>query len=263
MPKRYSEDTVVIVVPCFNEERRLDSVPFLELASHEGVSLLFVDDGSQDHTLERLHAMASASDDAEVISLARNMGKGEAIRNGILHAMKNQAKLVGYLDADLATPPSELLRLVEILRSRPELTAVLGSRIKRLGTTIQRRGLRHAIGRVYASGAVVALGIPVYDTQCGAKVFRVSPAFEVAMSEPFPSAWGFDVRLLHRLLTGNGTVIGLPAEALYEAPLQLWHEVPGSKIRLRHGAAAFFDLYLMIRERRRARRVKNRARYST
>jgi len=250
----YPQGEAVIVVPCYNEERRLDSAAFLDLATHPGVSLLFVDDGSHDHTGERLDEMASVSDDVQVLRLARNMGKGEAIRHGILHATEEQATLVGYLDADLATPTSEMLRLVDILRSRPELAVVMGSRIKRLGTAIQRRGLRHAIGRVYASVAVMALGIPVYDTQCGAKIFRVSPAFAAAMREPFPSAWGFDVRLLHRLLTGSATVPALSPESLFEAPLQMWHEVPGSKIRLRHGAAAFLDLFLIIAERRRARR---------
>ncbi|MDQ1419024.1 MAG: hypothetical protein QOJ52_986, partial [Acidimicrobiaceae bacterium] len=83
---------------------------------------------------------------------------------------------------------------------------MLGSRIARLGSTIERTARRHLLGRVFATAASVALGCQVYDTQCGAKVFRVTPALTVALQRPFRSAWAFDVELQSRLLTGGPSV---------------------------------------------------------
>ena len=84
--------------------------------------------------------------------------------------------MLGYFDADLATPPGELLRMLDLLERRPDLSFVLASRVALLGRRITRRARRHYLGRVFATFASIFLQIPVYDTQCGAKVFRASPA---------------------------------------------------------------------------------------
>jgi dolichyl-phosphate beta-glucosyltransferase len=85
----------VIVVPCFNEERRIDGRAFLALAGLDRVRLLFVDDGSTDHTGRLLAAMADASEAVEVFTLPSNTGKAEAVRRGLLVAVRNGATTVG------------------------------------------------------------------------------------------------------------------------------------------------------------------------
>ena len=91
--------------------------------------------------------------------------------------------------------------------------------------------MRHYLGRAYATLASSALGITVYDTQCGAKVFRVNDALGAALAEPFRSAWAFDVELLHRLLHGSATAEAIAEDALVEVPLTTWRDVGGSKLR--------------------------------
>lgn len=248
----------VVVVPCFNEERRLDESAFLAFAHEEGFTLLFVDDGSKDATRELLLGMAERSDSIDVLVLPRNVGKGEAIRQGVLHSIERHASVVGYLDADLATPPQEIVRMRVILESQPGLSVVIGSRISRLGSSIDRRGIRHAIGRVYATGASMALGIPVYDTQCGAKLFRVSPTVAAAFSEPFGFSWAFDIQVINRLLIGTAMVPGLSLEEFLEVPLNVWRDVPDSKVGARGGISAFLALIPVAVARRRA--AKNKAR---
>jgi len=219
-----------------------------------GVSILFVDDGSKDATISVLAEMAQLTDSIAYLQLSRNVGKGNAIREGILHAIEHDPHFVGYLDADLATPVDEILRLIEVARSDSSLEVVMGSRIMRLGSNIQRKATRHAVGRLYASVAAWALGIRVYDTQCGAKVLKVTPLMKLAFSEPFGAAWSFDSRLLLRLLKGDNVTAGLKVAAIYEVPLNNWREVPGSKLRLGSGLRAFIDLYFIARERRNVRR---------
>jgi glycosyltransferase involved in cell wall biosynthesis len=216
-----------IVVPCFNEEARLDADGFAVLAEHPDVRVLFVDDGSRDGTralLERLAARWPRG--AAVLALDENRGKAEAVRQGLRHALAGGAELVGYLDADLATPAVEMLRLRDaILASGAQ--AVLGARVALLGRDIQRSAARHYLGRVFATAASVVLRLPVYDTQCGAKLFRASPRLDAALAEPFHSRWSFDIELIGRLVPPNGEPVGI-----VEVPLESWHDVGGSTLRL-------------------------------
>jgi glycosyltransferase involved in cell wall biosynthesis len=221
---------VALIVPCYQEAQRFDPEGFAALAALPDVTLVLVDDGSTDATGQRLAAFAARPDvDAEVLVLPRNRGKAEAVRHGLRHALAHGAERVGYADADLATPPAEVGRLIECLESE-RCAAVLGSRVRILGASIDRSALRHYVARVLATGFSLVLRIPVYDTQCGAKVFRPGPALEAALSERFLTRWSFDVELLGRLLIGAPGVPGLPPSQLRELPLRAWRDVPGSKL---------------------------------
>jgi dolichyl-phosphate beta-glucosyltransferase len=224
--------TVAIVVPCFDEAARFDVDAFVTLATAVE-AVWFVDDGSRDGTTELLDRVASlAPGRAHVRRLGANRGKAEAVRAGMLAALADDVGIdvVGYLDADLATPVSEMLRLVEMITAEPALDVVLGSRVGLLGHAVERRMSRHYVGRLYATAASVALGVPVYDTQCGAKLFRDSPALRAALARSFPDRWSFDVELLARLLYPDPGVDAVGADAIVEVPLRAWRDVGGSKL---------------------------------
>ncbi len=241
----------VVVVPCYNEALRLDAEGFRALAEHPGVSLLFVDDGSADDTLavlERLRARWPGN--VDVLALDKNGGKGEAVRRGLLAALASGADAVGYLDADLSTPAAEMLRLVERLATS-DATAVLGARVGLLGTDIHRKASRHYLGRVFATFASLALDLRIYDTQCGAKVFRAGPALQRALAEPFASRWAFDVELLGRLINESGSSAGI-----VEVPLTAWRDVAGSKLGVKGMARAAIDLAQVATRLARARKKK-------
>jgi len=231
-------DEATIVVPCFNEERRLDPARFLALAKQERVRLLFVDDGSSDGTREVLAQLSQQSQGRiGTIVLPENVGKAEAVRAGLLLAIAQGARVVGFLDADLATPPREVLRLLRVL-DRPAVQVVLGARVALAGRRIERKVARHYIGRVFATAASVILREGFYDTQCGAKVFRVTPALGHALARPFGSRWAFDVELIGRLLVGSRGVPPLRFEDFVELPLREWEDVPGSTLTF----AAFAEI---------------------
>jgi glycosyltransferase involved in cell wall biosynthesis len=245
-----ADGRTTVVVPCYDEAARLDPQAFLSLAC-SGLHILFVDDGSTDGTGALLEKIADGSPAIDVMSLSRNAGKAEAVRLGLRHALDEGSRIVGYYDADLATPPGELLRLVDSLRENPGLAAVFGARVARMGSRVVRRRSRHYLGRVYATVASLVLGITVYDTQCGAKVFRATPALRRALDRPFRSGWSFDVELCDRLLRGGGGVAGLEEDAFLEVPLEAWADVSGSKFRFRHGLQAVADLGAIALEHRR------------
>lgn len=233
---------MIIAVPCYNEERRLRPERFLSLAAEDDITLLFVDDGSTDRTPEVLRALvARLGGKGDRLGLERNSGKAEAVRRGMLHALDRGAAVVGYVDADLSTPVEEVLRLVGEMRSR-SVSVVMGARVAMLGAHIERRLLRHYVSRVFATVASLVLGIPVYDTQCGAKLFRRSDVLGDALATPFTSRWAFDVELIDRLLSGCGPHPGLAVDQFLEVPLRRWCDAGGSKLRVGGMLKAILDL---------------------
>ncbi len=245
---------VALVVPCYQEAGRFDPEAFSGLTLTGDVTLVLVDDGSTDDTAACLRRFADRTEGAaELVSLPRNLGKAEAVRTGLLHGLAGGAEVVGYLDADGATPAEELPRLLEQLEAEAA-AAVLGSRIQYLGVRIERSAARHYVGRLFASLASLILRAPVYDTQCGAKVFRRSPALEAALEEPFRTRWCFDIELLGRLLIGNETTPGLPLSQIRELPLRRWRDVPGSKIAWWSAPRVVWELWTVARDLDRRRR---------
>jgi glycosyltransferase involved in cell wall biosynthesis len=199
-------------------------------AARPDLRLVLVDDGSADGTAALLERVRAARPDAVlVLRLERNQGKAEAVRRGLLAALASGAAVAGFADADLATPPAELLRMIAELEARPGVAVLLATRLRILGCRIERHLWRHLLGRVFATFASIGLGLPVYDTQCGAKLFRAGPALSAALARPFRSRWIFDVELLDRLLRGEGAT-PVPDRALREFPLELWRDVPGSTL---------------------------------
>jgi glycosyltransferase involved in cell wall biosynthesis len=222
---------IALVIPCFNEAARLDRREILRLAgARPDLGLVLVDDGSDDETGAVLAAIQSKSDAIRVIRLERNQGKAEAVRQGLLAAIVGGARVVAYADADLSTPVDELLRLAADV-DRYRVDVVLASRVRLLGRHIDRHAHRHYLGRIFATFASLALRLAVYDTQCGAKFFRVIPALVAALQEPFRTRWIFDVELLARLLDGSPDAPPLHPDAIREVPLRTWRDVKGSKLR--------------------------------
>jgi glycosyltransferase involved in cell wall biosynthesis len=239
---------LALVIPAWNEARRLEDAAFLAFVrGQDVVDLHFVDDGSRDETPTRLAALASAAPGRiRVQRLPVNRGKAEAVRTGLTAAIADGYPLVGYLDADLAAPLDSAMLLRNVLIEMPAVSMVLGSRVKLLGWRIRRSEKRHYLGRVFATFASMALALPVYDTQCGAKAMRASPALAAALEAPFLSRWLFDVELIARLRDALGV------EALREMPLPRWEDPGGSSVGLTDFVRAPLELW-RIRRRYPAR----------
>ena len=222
-----------IVVPCYNEAKRLRTSVFLDyLRTHPEISFLFVDDGSKDATLHVLNTLRQSNpQQISILPLAQNGGKGEAVRQGLIHAVKLQPSgYVGYWDADLATPLEGIGDLQGILDAQPRIKIVMGSRVRLLGRFIARKAARHYLGRVFATCASMTLRLAVYDTQCGAKLLRVTPELPGLLDQPFCSRWIFDVELIARFAQKFPTTAGDP-EWIYEFPLHRWEDIEGSKLK--------------------------------
>lgn len=243
--------TTTLVVPCYNEAKRLNVDSFLAFEGlDDGVKYLFVNDGSSDDTQTLLERMRDARPDViDVHVMEKNSGKAEAVRVGMLRAAEANPDVVGFWDADLSTGLDELAAFRTIMSDRDDLHMVFGSRVNLLGRNVRRKLLRHYIGRGFATVAAWGLRLPIYDTQCGAKIFRCTDEMRERLAAPFISNWIFDVEILARYIAGRrGTDLPQVGEIVYECPLDAWYDVEGSKIRLRNFFTAGVDLTRIMRE---------------
>lgn len=230
-----------IVIPCYNEEKRLDVKQFSNfIKNQESVILCFVNDGSKDKTLAVLEDLKSQyPSKTEVISAEKNLGKAEAVRLGVLHcnATFNHEK-IAYLDADLATSLEECLEISELVRK--ETIFAFGSRIAKLDSKIVRKYYRFLIGRIVATFISKQLNLIVYDTQCGCKIFEREISTKIFSTE-FISKWLFDVEIFHRFLAIFGKdKLKVIAK---EVPLKSWIDFDESKVKMTYFFKLWLDLY--------------------
>ena len=213
-----------VVIPAYNEAARLGNtllavVNYLR-QSWPDAELIVVDDGSSDHTAtlaREVFDKHAAGLRTSVITYQSNLGKGRAVRLGLLAARSDVAL---FSDADLSTPITEAPKLVDpIINGRFDVT--FGSRaLDRKLIGVHQPWRREQGGRVFNLVVRVATGLPFWDTQCGFKAFRMSvcrPLVEAATVDRF----GFDVELLYLAFRA-----GL---RLKEVPVR-WDHNEGSKV---------------------------------
>lgn len=257
---------VVIVVPCHNEQERLPAGTFRRFVRrHPEVGFLFVDDGSTDRTpslLRRLCRCAPSS--LRCIVLQRHVGKAEAVRTGLLQSLSLRGvRYVGFWDADLATPLDTISAFIAVHDAHPQLHLVMGARVPLLGRRVTRRPLHRLAGRLFATAAAATLSLAVYDTQCGAKLFRVTELTRCLFAAPFETRWIFDVEILARMVRHQCLTQGPRVEELvYELPLSDWRDVPGSKRRLSDYVTALRDLLVIGRRYMWCPRPVNRGHFT-
>ncbi|WP_338408465.1 glycosyltransferase [uncultured Flavobacterium sp.] len=235
-----------IVIPCYNEEKGISNSEYSNfLKNNPEAFICFVNDGSTDKTLELLNVLKAKYDtQIHVLSLKKNSGKAEAVRAGINYCNINfQHQYIGYLDADLATTLEEFMELRNHLQE--EIIFSFGSRIRKIGSTIERENSRFLIGRVVATFISNILEIKVYDTQCGSKLFTKEIS-EVLFQKKFISKWLFDVEIFYRMIHIFGKEKAI--EKMREIPLKLWVEKGDSKVKFTYGFKLWYDLFEIRRK---------------
>lgn len=220
----------LIVVPCYNESKRLKQEEFITFANeHSDIDFLFANDGSRDNTLEVLQQLTSKHPQLHLLDIQPNGGKAEAVRKGMLYAAENMnADLIAFWDADLATPLYEIPNMIAWAEKGYDI--VMGLRLMRLGAKVKRKSSRHYLGRCFATCASLMLDLPVYDTQCGAKMFRTQVVKDI-FPESFSTRWLFDVEILARYKKRYGKETA--TQKIYEFPLFQWIDVDGSQLKSR------------------------------
>lgn len=261
-------ETLTIILPAYNEADRIE--PALdELFGYLGrrgeraregahgsadlpprIEVLVVDDGSTDATAAMVTARPEAAPSADVagahlrVMTVPHGGKGAAVRAGMLAA---NSDLIVFADADMATPPDELPRLVAALVDHD---VALGSRIQPDGSDMRasQPGYRRLLGKIFHLLASIWVVGPVKDTQCGFKGFSRAAAHDLFARQRITSIV-FDVEIIF-LARRRGYRIAI-------VPIR-WADRLGSRMRARPRLAirVAWDLFRIPLVHRKARRVE-------
>ncbi|AUC15231.1 transcriptional regulator [Tenacibaculum sp. SZ-18] len=243
----YSGDVIIqercvgVVIPCYNEEKRLLSNEFTNfIDKHTGYHLCFVNDGSKDKTLEVLHSIRKGREDfITVYDCEKNGGKAEAVRQGMLHMLQEEdLDYIGFLDADLSTDLRDFDDLVNTIQNS-DYKIVSGSRISRMGANITKESARKIISQTINYIIRKILSMDFKDTQCGAKIFH-RDVIEISFKDKFVSKWIFDVEIFRRVTLHYG--LDKAKRMLCEQPLKRWIHADGSKLSMRDSVKIIFQL---------------------
>ena len=235
------KNIVGVVIPCYNEETRLKADTFKKFVNANlGYHLCFVNDGSTDNTLQVLEELSKGREDyISVYNCPQNGGKAEAVRQGVLHMVKDpQLNYIGYLDADLSTNFQDFDDLVQTI-SNSEFQIVGGSRIARMGADITKAGSRAIISKTINLMIRNILGMSFQDTQCGAKVMTREVAQKMFI-EKFKTSWLFDVEIFLRMKKYYGA--DKAQKVICEQPLKRWVHEDGSKLSMKDSIKIIWQL---------------------
>ena len=192
---------VCIVIPFYNESKRLGDFSYLErLELCSNIDFLYVDDGSTDDTFYKL---SSKFPNKKIITYEKNRGKGGAIREGLLYSIDKGYDVVGYLDSDGAFTSFDVERIARIAKDiftvKDNTNMVIASRIKTGSNNIERTMMRAIASYFVKKNLMWSLRnvkkIPT-DTQSGFKLIRVTDSLNGFLLKDFKTKWFFDVEIM-------------------------------------------------------------------
>lgn len=219
---------ICVIVPCYNEGQRILENEYISfLNNHANFHLLFIDDGSTDNTFNVLSKLEKKHEKISTLRLNENLGKAEAIRSGFNKIVNDNYDLIGYLDADLAIPFSEMLRLQEKINDGYHFA--FSSKKPTKDSELEIKFKRYFVGRVLSFMVSKSLKLKIYDTQCGSKLMQ-SDLASIAFKSSFFSSWLFDVEIIWRIIINNGR--SFFKERAIEVPVKKLIDRGSSRIKL-------------------------------
>jgi len=226
--------TLSIVIPAYNEERRLPATldvvfNWLDASPYGDAEVLVVDDGSTDATAAVVESRAAMEPRLRLVQNPGNRGKGFAIRHGMLQA---KGDWILFSDADLSAPIDELPKLLAAAQEQGAAIAIGSRALDRSLIGVHQSQWREMSGILFNRIMRVITGLPFSDTQCGFKLFRRDAARRVFPLQRL-DGFSFDVEDLFVAHT-----LGIPT---IEVPVR-WNNVEGTKVGLMQGVASFLDL---------------------
>lgn len=233
-----SRPSLSIVIPAYNEERRLPPAlaavrAYLDRSTrYSNVEILVVDDGSRDGTAALVESVAAEDSRVRLLRNPGNRGKGYSVRHGML---EGKGDWILFSDADLSAPIEELDKLLDAAQSRGAQVAIGSRALDRSLIGIHQSRSREFAGIVLNRIMRLVTGLRFADTQCGFKLFRRDAARLIFARQQL-DGFTFDVEDLF-----IARLLNIPA---VEVPVR-WNNVEGTKVSVMVGPQFFLDLFLI------------------
>ena len=223
-----------IIIPAHNEEHRIHAMLGSYVEHFPDAEILVVLNGCTDDTKRIVEEMQAEAENLSIVDIEEAVGKGGAVRVGLMLA---RAPIAGYVDADGATPPAELRRIFEELG---EFDGVIASRwAKDSVVEVAQPWARRVTSRTFNLLVRLMFGLPFSDTQCGAKAFRTDVIRDV-LPIVETSNFAFDVDFLLALKQKGARVREIPT---------VWKDIEGSRLSIGSSSAKMFAAMLRLRIR--------------
>ncbi len=226
-------DSLSLIIPAYNEEKRLELSLLKSLeycrTNIRDWEIIYVDDGSTDHTFEILSSYQGSNPELRILRHSANYGKGRAVRTGMTAAVKD---VLLFSDADFSTPIEEAVRLYGILKDGVDV--VIGSRgVPGANVEIRQSWIRETTGKLGNVVVQTLLPLPFEDTQCGFKMFRANAARCILPALTI-DGFAFDIEMLVIAVNHGLKII--------EAPVT-WRNVLESKVKPVHNMQVLLDVF--------------------
>ncbi len=232
-----TEPSLLLLIPAYNEEHRIEPVlrdygHYFQQHYTGKFQLVVVLNGCRDNTRGVVERVAKNFPALSFLDFAAPIGKGGALIEGL--KLAPLADVIGYVDADGATPPAALHDLVKRIG---EADCVIGSRWLPGAVLHQvQTGRRQFASRVFHLIVEALFRMHIRDTQCGAKVMKRA-AIERIHSHLLIADMAFDINLLYSLKRAGFRILEVPTE---------WTDKIGSKVRLFRTSLTMFLSVLRI-----------------
>ena len=232
---------VSMIIPAYNEGKRIGRTleaygNFFEEKKKSGLDfeIIVVANACKDNTSGVVRQIGKKYKEIKLLDFKQG-GKGFAVKQGFQEALNGKADLIGFVDADLATPPEAYFDLIKNINSYGGIIAsryVKGSVMKP-----RQKNFRILVSRIGNFIIRSLFMIPYRDTQCGAKLFK-REAVEKVIPKLNMTQWGIDIDLLYNIRKLGYKIKEHPS---------IWQDVGGSKLNVKKTSVQILLAALQLR----------------
>lgn len=236
-----NQNPIALFIPCFNEKNRINIDAFQSFIhlNKEEIDFYFIDDGSTDSTSKLIEQHLVGNINVFLIVLEKNLGKGNALRKGILDNKNKDYSFFGFIDADLDIPLEQVKKLYFAIKNSDHLLAISQRALKEKFTFTKLRSIS-SLTMVFIANRLIGFDPKLLDTQCGCKLFK-RDILNISFEDAFISEWLFDIEIFLRIKRN----VERSREIICEVPLTRINHSGNSNFLFRKNLKIIKQLYLI------------------
>jgi dolichol-phosphate mannosyltransferase len=203
-----SQRQSVVIIPTYNEVENLRRLlpQLLELS----LNILVVDDASSDGTAQVAKELGVRTGRVEILERSRKLGLGSAYREGFAKALNSGFTEIIQMDADGSHRVVDLQKMLPYFTAHPELDVLIGSRWIQGGRVERWSKHREILSRFANFYSRMALGINVYDSTAGFRIYRAALLNKIKLHEIESEGYAFQIEMTRAAKRAGALITEFP-----------------------------------------------------